>query len=99
MLDEQLCTLSVLVLDLRAYETMHLQAERIATSSGIKLPKDFIAAASAGGLRLGALQSYIKLQVGQARRSAPAHRCHWLLAPTAPVKEHLIASQQGRQRL
>lgn len=42
---------------------MRRQAELIAGAQGVKLPKEFIAAAAAGGLRQGALQQYLKLQV------------------------------------
>jgi hypothetical protein len=39
-----------------------VQAELIAGAQGIKLPKEFIAAASGAGLRSGALHQYMKLQ-------------------------------------
>ena len=40
-----------------------VQAELIAAAKGVQLPKDFLAAAMAGGLRQGALQQYLNLQV------------------------------------
>lgn len=50
---------------------MHWQAELIAGAQGVKLPKEFIAAASVAGLRNSALQQYLKLQA-----SAMANASH-----------------------
>ena len=46
------------------------QAELIAGAQGVKLPKEFVAAASGAGLRSNALQQYMKLQARTRMQTA-----------------------------
>lgn len=62
-----------------------VQAERVAASSGFKLPADFAALAAAEGLRRSVLQSYAALQrnalLGWLSRLVPAARDRLLADP------------------
>ena len=69
--------------------------ELIAAAKGVRLPKDFLAAAMAGGLRQSALQQYLTLQVRSMKHPslelpcfAPALSFRALNHSTACVKLH-----------
>ena len=52
-----------------------MQAEELAAAKGIELPADFLAEASAGGLRRSALEGFAALQVGALLECQSCHYC------------------------
>lgn len=77
------------------------QAELIAGAQGVKLPKEFVAAASGAGLRSNALQQYMKLQASTHLQTAthahPLLRCLQLLLEMLgkPPREGLFLCLQA----
>lgn len=59
---------------------LRVQAEELAAAKGIELPADFLAEASAGGLRRSALEGFAALQVGPPLPAALPCRCKRALA-------------------